>query len=335
MRKIIPLLLLTALISCGSSEKEVGLASYNLNDPYINTFARQIQEFSRGRFALSSYNAQNSQMLQNEQIEEMIGKRFDLLIINPVDRLGTYPIIRNLKKIDTPVIFFNREPLLEDLSLWEKTYYVGAQAEQSGQLQAQLVMNLFGNDPARLNRYDRNGDNRIQAVILKGEQGHQDAEIRTAEVVKTFRDRGFELDILITQVANWNEDQAFETMEHIIKTFGSRIEAVLSNNDAMAIGAINRMRTDGWFNDTNGNDRIDPEDENWIPVVGIDGLEKAVENIQKGYLYGTVLNDSREQAQAIVELAQVLLGERDPASLHYPIVDGKYIWIDYQVFLLD
>ena len=321
--------------SCQSKENEVGMAIYNMNDPYINTFARQIEKISDGLFSLSSYNAKNSQMLQNENIEEMINNKSNLLIINPVDRLGVYPIIRSLKNEDIPVIFFNREPLLTDLNLWEKSYYVGARAEQSGQLQAELVMELFGNDPDNLNEFDKNGDNRIQAVILKGEQGHQDAELRTTELVRAFKVNGFDLDILLIEVANWNGDQAFDKMEHILSKYGNQIETIMSNNDAMALGAIKQMRQQGWFLDTNTNGRVDPEDDNWIPVVGIDGIEEAVADIEKGYLYGTVLNDSREQAQAIVELSQVLLGDRDISTLRFPLIDNKYIWIEYKVFLLD
>ncbi len=332
---LISIIILLNFISCQRNAKEVGMAIYNMNDPYINTFTKQIEILSEGFFNISSYNAKNSQILQNENIEEMIDEKSDLLIINPVDRLGVYPIIRRLKNEDIPVIFFNREPLLADLNLWEKSYYVGARAEQSGQLQAELVMTLFGNDPNNLNEFDKNGDNRIQAVILKGEQGHQDAELRTTELVRAFKVNGFYLDILLIKVANWNRDQAFEKMEHILIEYGDQIETIMSNNDAMAIGAIKQMRKQGWFNDTNLNGRIDPEDEKWIPVVGIDGIEEAVADIKKGYLYGTVLNDSREQAQAIVELSQVLLGIRDMSSLHFPLVDRKYIWIEYKVFLLD
>ncbi len=333
---IIPgFLSLLLFFSCGGKEDRVGLASYNLNDPYIYTFAEQIEEFSQNQFRLTSRNAQNSQMLQNEQIEEMIAEGVNLLIINPVDRLGSYPIIRQLKNRNIPVIFFNREPLLEDLMLWDKAFYVGARAEQSGQLQAALVMELFGDNPDALNRFDRNGDNRIQAVILKGEQGHQDAEIRTAEVVRAFENRRFNLDILVTEVANWNELQAYEKMDPILNRFGREIEVILSNNDAMALGAISRLREHNWFIDTNGNGRIDAEDEGWIPVVGIDGLDRAVEQIEKGFLYGTVLNDSREQAKAIVDLARLLLEGEEPDRLDYPMEGEKYIWIDYQVFLLN
>lgn len=124
-------------------------------------------------------------------------------------------------------------------------------------------------------------------------------------------------------------------MEHILIKYGDQIETIMSNNDAMAIGAIRQMRQQGWFIDTNNNNRIDPEDDKWIPVVGIDGLDEAVADIEKGYLYGTVINDSKEQAQAIIELSELLLNVRDLSDFHFSLVDDKYIWIEYKVFLLN
>ncbi len=330
-------ILIATSTGCSNQEKQTALILYNENDPFINTFARQIEELISDipNCQLETIDSQNSQIIQNEQIEEMAARKRDLLIINPVDRLGSYSIVKKMKDQKIPIIFFNREPLIEDLNIWDKAYYVGARAEQSGQLQAELIMGLFGSDPGQLNQYDRNGDTSIQVVILKGEQGHQDAEIRTAEVVRAFRERGFKLEILITEVANWNQEQAFEKMEHILKTYGSRMEVLLSNNDAMAIGALERMRQEDFFHDTNGNGRIDPLDEDWLPVVGIDGLAEAVKEIESGYLYGTVLNDSLTQAKAIVELSEYILGMRDLDGMNFTIIDNNYIWIDYKVFTLD
>ena len=324
------LLFAVLFLSCGMKEKTAGLFLYNKQDPYVDIFAEHIIDFSSGRFAVESMDCQNSQIIQNEYIEKQIKKNNDLMIINPVDRLGAYSVIKKLKSADIPVIFFNREPLPQDLDLWEKAYYVGAKAEQSGRLQAEMIIELFGGDPENLNKYDRNRNGFIETVILKGEQGHQDAEIRTAEVVKAFKEKNFKLDILVTEVANWKREEAYDRMKHILGTYGSRIELVISNNDAMALGAISIMRQSGMFSDTNKNGIIDKDDELWIPVVGIDGLEEAVDMIKKGYLFGSVLNDSYTQARAITELAEVILKNKNPDNMDFPLVDGRYIWIDYK-----
>jgi methyl-galactoside transport system substrate-binding protein len=328
-------LLFLLFTACDNGEKKVSLFLYNEEDLFVREFSRQIISLAGELVDLKSFDALNSQILQNETIENQINEGCDLALINPVDRLGAYSIIKRLKNEDIPVIFFNREPLLKDLLLWDKTWYVGARAEQSGQMQADLVMELFGNDPENLNEYDRNRDGRIQTIILKGEQGHQDAEIRTSEVVLSFRLKGFDLDILATEVANWDRDESYEKMGDLIKTFESQIELVLSNNDAMALGAINRMRQSGLFVDSNENGRVDRYDEGWIPVLGIDGIDQAVEQIQEGYLYGTVLNDSATMARAMMELGDAILFEKSLNELSFTIEEGKYIWIDYQVFTLE
>lgn len=331
MKHCLLLIVITFVISsCTGGEKRVSLLLYNQQDPYVDIFAGQIHQESMDSFQVSTFDSQNSQIIQNEYIEKQIDSSA-VFIINPVDRLGAYSIIKKLKSRNIPVIFFNREPLAEDLSLWEGAYYVGASAEQSGQIQAQMVMDLFGGDPDNLNKYDRNNNGIIETVILKGEQGHQDAEIRTSEVVKTFKKSSFNLDILITEVANWNRDEAYEKMKNILDEYYYDIELVISNNDAMALGAISIMRQSGFFKDDNKNNIIDRDDETWLPVVGIDGLTEAVEMIDKGYLYGSVLNDSLSQAKAIVELTNRLLEGGNFSDMVYPLVRNRYIWIDYKV----
>jgi len=216
-------------------------------------------------------------------------------------------------------------------------YYVGAKADQSASLQAELVMALFGGNPNDLNDLDVNGDGRIQTIILKGEQGHQDAEIRTSEVLLSFELADFDIDVLSVEVSNWNREQAYADTEDILREFGDSIELVLSNNDAMALGAITRMQESGYFRDANNDGVVDRHDESWIPVVGIDGIAEAVAEIESGSLYGTVTNDSESMAEAIIDLAvAVLLDSLDSLdSLDYTLEEERYIWIDYQPFTLE
>lgn len=323
------------LFGCSAGEPRVALFSYNGADPYIATFVTQIEQEAAGRFGLTVYDARNSQILQNEQIAGALRDRPSLVIVNPVDRLGAYSIIRHLRELDIPVIFFNREPLARDLALWDRAYYVGARAKQSARLQAELVMELFGGNPNALNGHDANRDGRIQTIILKGEQGHQDAEIRTAELIAAFEARRFRLDLLAVEVANWSRDEAYAAMRDLLRSHGDALELVISNNDAMALGAIARMRQDGYFADDNLNGRVDADDQRWLPVVGIDGIGEAVEQIESGYLYGTVVNDSQRMAAAIAELAEVIVGERTAAELSVPLSDQTYVWVDYRPFVFE
>ena len=91
-------------------------------------------------------DASNSQRVQNDQIEQMINDGCNVLCVNLADRTEPSEIIDAAKEKDIPIIFFNREPVEEDMRRWDKLYYVGGKAKQSGELQGELAAD-FIKDP--------------------------------------------------------------------------------------------------------------------------------------------------------------------------------------------
>jgi methyl-galactoside transport system substrate-binding protein len=162
-------------------------------------------------------------------------------------------------------------------------------------------------------------------VILKGEQGHQDAEERTKSVIEGLKGEGFKVEVLHTKVANWNETKAYRAMHEIMSEFGEDIELLISNNDAMAIGASKYLMDNGYFGmEVDGVVTDIP-----FRIVGIDGLEEAKLLTKKGYMYGTIINDGKSMAEAIMQLSEYIL-ENDEEKLQYELVDNKYILISYK-----
>ena len=329
MKKMIVLALVLVLSACTQTNHQVPLFIYDMSDPYMHDFEQKILSIAMKDIDVTSFDASNSQIIQNEQIEEWI-KEDQLLIINPVDRLSVFSIIEKAKSRNTKLIFFNREPLNSDLIDYEGAYYVGADAKQSAELQASLIIDLLNQST----NYDLNKDSKIQTIILKGEQGHQDAEARTEFVVSTLEASRFDIEVIEISVNNWNREQAYQSMLEMIELYGNSIELVISNNDAMALGAIDALVQLKIIDDLNNDSRIDKDVEPWLPVVGIDGLEEAVESIESGYLYGTIVNDSSSMALKIMELAHHLIDQNSYPNINDELVEGKYIWIDYQKLTL-
>lgn len=332
MKRVLIVLLLTILLSsCKEEQAPIPLLIYDMRDDYMEDFEGRIISYAEGKIPITTYDSQQSQVIQNEYIEDLI-EDSPLLIVNPVDRLGAYTIIEKANVTQTPIIFINREPLYTDMIEGEQVYYIGANPIESAEIQASIVMDVFGNNPGKLNGRDLNDDNMIQAIILKGQIGHQDAELRTEYVIKSLEDSGYQLDILAIEVADFDMETAQATMSLLLEEFGNQIEVVIANNDAMAIGAINALIEQEYFIDTNENGIIERDEEPWIPVIGIDGLEASIELIDLGYLYGTVINDSQSMAEAIIELSQAIINNQDVTTIPFDIVDGMYIWIDYQPY---
>ncbi len=146
---------------------------------------------------------------------------------------------------------------------------------------------------------------------------------------------GYEVEILVIEIANWKTSEGYEAMMELLPIYGEQLELVISNNDAMAIGAIQALMELEYFQDLDNDGFIDHETEPWIPVVGIDGITEALELITSGYLYGTVINDSESMAEAIIELTTAIINGDDVNTISYILIDNKYIWVDYKKYVLD
>lgn len=103
----------------------------------------------------------------------------------------------------------------------------------------------------------------------------------------------------------------------LLGALGSRVELVLSNNDDMALGAIDALKAAGYF--SGGR---------FIPVLGVDATAPALEMVEQGSLYATVQNDASSQAQAAVDLVLLLAAGQTPNADNYAFpMDNKTVYL--------
>lgn len=310
--------MIVSLMGCGSSNKKsnktmrVGVVTYTADDPFINAMIEKVKsqlktmETTNMNVIVSVRSGDNDQREQDEIVDEMIDAGCDVLCVNLVDRTAPANIIKSARQSDIPVIFFNREPVRDDLMQWEKLYYVGCDAKESGDMQGEIAANYI----KKHSEVDRNGDGKIQYVLLEGEAGHQDAISRTDCSVKTIMDKGVDLEKLSYQFADWNRGQAENRMTQLISQYGSQIELVISNNDEMALGAV-----EAYDNSSISRDK-------WPVIFGIDGLDDALQAIKQGNMQGTVYNDKEAQAGEIARLAVDLFKGKSLDG--HNLDEGKY-----------
>ena len=259
------------IMGCGASESDdqneiyVGIACYDQGDIFISNliqcFKNELNSQKGDSYdvMVTVRDAVGSQRTQNDQVKEMIDEGCNILCINLVDRTDPSEIIDCAKEKNIPIIFFNREPVAEDMMQWDKLYYVGAKARQSGQMQGEIAADLILKDKS----IDKNHDGKIQYVVLEGEMGHQDAIVRTDSSVETILAKGIKMEKLSYEIANWKRAQAQNRMEQLIRQYGNTIELVLSNNDDMALGALDSYRIMGYTK------------EDMPTILGVDGMPEA------------------------------------------------------------
>lgn len=267
----------------------VGATIYKFDDNFMSYVRRSMEETAKGKINLMLNDSQNDQSKQIEQIDTLIAKGAKALAINLVDPKAAQTVIDKAKAKNIPVIFFNKEPDASVLASYDKAYYVGTNSAESGIIQGELIAKAW---EANKDKYDKNKDGKIQYVLLKGEPGHPDAEARTKYSVETVKEKGIEVEELAMDTAMWDATKATEKMDAWISKFNDKIEFVICNNDAMALGAIASLEKAGYFNG-----------DKFIPVVGVDAIPEALEMIEKGKMIGTVLNDPKNQGKATIELA--------------------------------
>ncbi|MFR5244955.1 MAG: galactose ABC transporter substrate-binding protein [Clostridium sp.] len=303
----------------GREEKKtalrIGVLLYRNDDTFIGTLRNSLEQAAKDyeketgiRVALDVRDAKRNQITQNSQAERMIDLDCDVLCVNIVDRSAASGIIDKAMEADTPIVFFNREPVAEDMNRWEKLYYVGADAKESAVLEGQILVDAYKKNPSSL---DRNGDGIVSYVLLEGETNHQDSLIRTEWSIQTLKDGGVPIRRITGGIANWEKNQASALMEQWLSEYGTEIELVIANNDDMALGAIDAIERAGIVTGT-------------IKLVGIDGTPAGQDAFREGKLFGTVESSKEIYAKRIFDTAEEL-------AMGKEVTQEKYFWSPQQM----
>jgi len=271
----------------------IGLALYRGDDPFINHLRTKIEEKAKAyeqatgiKVVLDVADPKDNQITQNSQVERFLSLGCDAICVNMVDRSAASYVINKAMDAEVPVVFFNREPVEEDMKRWEHLYYVGEDAKESAVLQGNILVEAYQADPRLL---DLDGNGRVSYVLLEGESSHQDSLIRTEWSVQTLKDGNIPLEKLTGGIANWDRSQASALMGQWLEEHPGKIEVVICNNDEMALGAVDALERTG--------------DIRQVKIVGIDGTPQGLEGVKKGKLFGTVQCDSDEYAEVIFNIA--------------------------------
>lgn len=281
------------------------------------------QEAELGGITLDMQDAENDVSKAINKLDTALTKGTDILAVCAPDRESTATVAEKSSTEGVPVVFFNMEPTEDTMAKYTDVYYVGAEASESGAMCAQALINYWN---ANTEIADKNGDGKLQLCILQGETGQQDVVLRTQAYEDTLKEAGIEYEILACDTANWDQSQALDKMNTWITAYGiDGIEGVLSNNDSMAMGAVQACLNNGY----NQGDA-----EKFVPVVGIDANIDALEAMKDGSLLGTVLNDRKNQSIAVINVMKAVKAGTEITLETVGVdctVDGRYVWVPYVI----
>ncbi len=313
-------------VSCDStkaSKPKIGCAIYKFDDTFMSYVRNKIESSAKGVVDITVQDSQYDQPKQNDQVDQFLTQGCTTLAINLVDPSAVSVVVDKAKAKNVPVVFFNREPAAADMAKYDKAYYVGAKAQESGTMQGELVAEYWKAHPEA----DKNKDGKLQYVMLIGDPSNSDASYRTEFSIKALDKAGVKTEKLADDTAMWDKIKGQEKTAAWLAKFGDKIEVIFANNDDMALGAIEALKAAGYF-----------KDKKYMPVVGVDATPPALDALEQGFLLGTVLNDAEKQGLATFELSNALAtGAKEIKTSAAPLASadgaanpsGKYVWVPY------
>lgn len=304
------------------NDNSIKVFYYSLNDLYINQLSASLQDLALSQdVKLIQFDANEDLMRQLNQIKTSMGTNPNKnpILVNPVDAQNGTAALRLAKQNNVPVIFFNRRPAAESMSTYEDAWYIGTESSSAGVFQAEIVADYLKTHPEA----DRNKDGKISYVMIKGEAGHQDTDARTNAFVRTMMENDIQLQSIETLYAGWSQNKAQNVITNLIDRTGiNSIELIVCNNDAMALGALLSVQAEGYNKD---------DAARFIPIAGIDALPKALDEIERGTLIGTVYNDHDSTADVMIRIAKAYLDGKEVTEklIGYPVNEDHVINIPY------
>lgn len=229
---------------------------------------------------------------QIAQCESFVAQGVDAVIISPYDYDAAVTAAQTC--VDAGIPVFVAKGLIADMSVVET--YVGSDDFNAGVIEMNYIADLL--------------EGKGNIVVIEGPTGVTGAVLRNdgiASVLEKYPD----IKVLYSQPADWYRDQAMELMENWLQ-LGADIDAVVAHNDEMALGAYDALEAAGIADS--------------VPVIGIDGIQAAVESVGDGKMKASILQDSKTIAETAIDVA-IKLAKGEEIEKTYDI--------PYQVITID
>jgi inositol transport system substrate-binding protein len=293
MKKFILSSALAVMMSTAAHAETIGVSMALFDDNFLTVLRNGMTDYAKtlDGVELQVEDAQNDVAKQQSQVQNFIASGVSAIIVNPVDTDATAALSKAAADAGIPLVYVNREPANVN-ELPEKQAFVASNEVESGTLETKEVCRLL------------NGKGKV--IVMMGELSNQAARVRTQDikdVIATDECKG--LEIVEEQTANWSRTQGSDLMTNWLSA-GLEFDAVISNNDEMAIGAIQALKAAGRSMDS-------------VVIAGIDATQDALAAMAAGDLDVTVFQDAAGQGKGSVDAALKLAkGEKVDTKVYIP-----------------
>ncbi|WP_339488621.1 sugar ABC transporter substrate-binding protein [Pseudomonas rhizophila] len=272
--------LLLLLSQWAIADYRIGVSIARVDDNFMTYVRNGLDEAAKKENVQIQFeDAQGDVVRQLNQVQGFINQKVDAVIVLPVDTSATANITRAAVEAKTPLVYVNRHP--DERTLPKGVVTVASNDIEAGQLQMRYLAEKLGGKGS--------------LAIIMGDLAQNATHDRTEGVKQVLKDYPG-IKVVEQQSAEWQRSKGMDLTSNWLLA-GSRFDAIVANNDEMAIGAAMALQQAG-------------KAKGEIAIVGIDGLPDGLAAIKRGMLVASVFQDPKAQASSAVQAAlKMIKGE--------------------------
>ena len=290
VRAVLMLGLAVTMASCAKKEDDqfvVGFSQMESDNPWRIAQTQSLKDEAAKRgYQLVVTDAQGQTAKQVSDVEDLIARGVDVILLAPREFEGLTPALQAAKAANIPVILVDREAAGTPGT--DFVTFLGSNFVEQGRRAAEWLIKETGGTAG--------------IVELQGTPGSSVA----ADRAKGFHDEIAKhpgMKILASQTGNFSRATAQGVMQNIAQSLGKRITAVYAHNDEMALGAVQALKAAG----------LQPGTD--VRIVSVDGQKAALEAITRGELGATVESNPRFGPLAFDTIEKLRRGETIPPKI--------------------
>ncbi|WP_248797766.1 sugar ABC transporter substrate-binding protein [Pseudomonas sp. MWU13-2105] len=289
-------LALSLMLASGAAfaDMKIGVSMSQFDDTWLTYLRESMDQKAKSMpdgVKLQFEDARGDVVKQLSQVESFVSQKVDAIIVNPVDTAATRKITDAAVKAGIPLVYVNRRP--DDLNLPKGVTTVASNDLEAGQMQMQYLAEKM------------NGKGDI--VILLGDLANNSTTNRT-KGVKEVLAKYPGIKIEQEQTGTWLRDKGM-TLVNDWLTQGRKFDAVVANNDEMAIGASMALEQAGVKKGS-------------VLIAGVDGTPDGLRAVKKGDMAVSVFQDAKGQAVGSLDAA-VKMAKHEPVE--------QAVWVPYRL----
>jgi ribose transport system substrate-binding protein len=259
-------------------EFTVGLSLSTLNNPFFVTLQEGAEEAAGAQGVnLIVVDAQDDPAQEATNLEDLIQREVDALLINPTDADAVVPSVQKANAAGIPVLTVDRSAAGGDV-----VSHIASDNVAGGRMAGEFLCDALGGEG--------------MVVELAGIPGTSAARDRGQGFNEYMSENCSGVEIVARQTANFNRAEGLTVFENILQA-QPEIDGVFAHNDEMILGAIEAAEAAGRAED--------------IVFVGFDAIDDAVQAVQDGRLAATIAQQPAEMGRLGVDTAVVHLNGQD------------------------